>query len=825
MRARSNSADVWLWIRVEWRSRWRSYLLATAVVAVSIAVVLATFTAADRSESAYDRLRAATHSSDVTLYFSDTATDPAAELATVLAMEGVKSAGINTELWVRPLGADLFPYFNLYVSAAEPDNVNSNNVNSVVIIAGRELDPANPDEVVLSERLATDLGVSVGDQLQLETATSDWVNLSFSGETPGPPDGPRVTATVVGIGRSPVDFTRFRVAMHMSPAFVADYAAQVDHSMNIEAKLNTEAMQVLRNGQNPLSHDGIDESLFGENTGTDGALGTVANALRIVGSVGGFAGAVAATLVLARITSLAARDRATYRALGWSRRRHASAISIAVAPWLFAGLIVGLGVGAWASPLARTSLAREIDPSVDAVVIDVSLTLVLAAGAVLVGALVLGLVVRAALSGRRTPVGSGTHVLGLHRPLPVWLGIRHALFGRAERGGRASRGALGLAAVAVIGAVAALVVSASIIRLQDTPRLSGQPPDRIIGGVDLETFDRASALLLDDARVAEFTQIYVSDALSVDPAGSLSVLAYDVRRGGVQLTIVRGRAALASDEITVAPETLTRLHKNVGDLVTLNGWSCPSEKDCVDVRAKYEGEEGQRKLREVQVRSDGEYRIVGEVLLPEGDFKHDDGIALTVEAAEKLVGGIRNDWNSYVRLVAFDWAPDVDAAAADASLKQAGLEVFDTTGGLLPAEVSNLGPVSRLPRLLAGFLGVLGLISLASAMTVSVRLRGRELAVLRALGMTSLGSAVIFAVHTFALFALAVLLGLPVGYAVGGRIWRSIADDINVVASVALPWLGIGAICAVAALGGLAIAAVSGWRVWRIHPARLLRTG
>ena len=232
-----------------------------------------------------------------------------------------------------------------------------------------------------------------------------------------------------------------------------------------------------------------------------------------------------------------------------------------------------------------------------------------------------------------------------------------------------------------------------------------------------------------------------------------------------------------------------------------------------------------QKLREGQVPTSGTFRIVGEILLPEGDFHHDEGMALTVAAAETITGDIRDDWNSFLHFVAFDWAKGVDAVAADATLKTDGLTVNTSGEGFNPAVVTNLARVANLPRLLAVFLGTLALVSLAHALSVSVRLRRREHATLRALGMTSRSTAGIFAAQTFVLVIIALLVGVPVGYALGGQIWRSIATRAKVVVSVALPWSSIGILCAVALAGATMVTVLAGWRVRRQRPAPLLRTG
>ena len=813
--------DVALWARVEWRTRWRSYLLLAGVIGVTVGVMLAALTAADRSETAFARLRSATRATDMTVYSGDAAKDPAAAVASAKSIDGVASAGVETQLAVRPVGVDLVPYYDLYVSAADPSGV-----NSPLIVSGRALNPANPSEVVLSERFAAQLGVKVGDPLPLESATTKWLNVSNSGADPGPLDGPQISATVVGIARSPADFAKFRAVMHLSPSFVTKYGSQVDMRSNVEAKLSDTALHSIATGNNPFqSLGGVDFSPYGDSSATVAALGTIANALRFVGAAATLAGVAAVVIVLLRIVAVTAPDSKTFTALGWTRSRHEQAVVIGAIPWLIIGVLVGLVAGAGLSPHAMASLARRIDPSSNSVIMKTSLVLIVACGAAILSFIVLLASLRVMRSRDREEHSFGARSGGVHRPLSVSLGFRQALFGRAERGGRASRGALAAVTVGVVGAVAALVVGASISRLEKTPRLSGQHLERAIGGENLMSFVKASSVLADDNRVAEFAQIHVSDSFQVDGIAPNGVLIYETRRGDPPLTLLRGRLAQQADEVTFGPTTLSRLHKAVGDEVQLEGWKCLDEGACAEVYRQFDGNERLQKLREIQVPTHRTFRIVGEILLPEGDFHHDEGMALTVSAADSIVGNILDDWNSYLHFVAFDWAKGIDAVAADATMKAAGFAVMVESKELNPAVVTNLARVTNLPALLAVFLGALAFVSLAHALAVSVRLRAHESATLRALGMTSGSAAGIVTAQTFVLVVVALLIGVPVGYALGAQIWRPIATRANVVVSVTLPWSSIGILCAIALAGATMVAVVAGWRVRQQRPAPLLRTG
>src|SRR5207248_5085000 len=101
----------------EGRSRWRSHLVLASVMAATVAAAVATMTAAERSDTAFRRLRTATHASDAIVLHPDTARRPARAVSAVKAVDGVESATAEAELFVRPAGTDYFPDYNLFAIA------------------------------------------------------------------------------------------------------------------------------------------------------------------------------------------------------------------------------------------------------------------------------------------------------------------------------------------------------------------------------------------------------------------------------------------------------------------------------------------------------------------------------------------------------------------------------------------------------------------------------------------------------------------------------------------------------------------------------------
>jgi hypothetical protein len=329
--------------------------------------------------------------------------------------------------------------------------------------------------------------------------------------------------------------------------------------------------------------------------------------------------------------------------------------------------------------------------------------------------------------------------------------------------------------------------------LQTDPTLTGQGAGRVIdSGESVDAFDRGLALLEQDDAVTMLAGIHVIFDVSVAGGDDLPVLAYEIRRGELGASVVRGRLARQRDEVALGPATLVDLGRDVGDTIQLEG-----------------------------SRGTGTYRIVGSVLLPEGDFAHDEGAALATSGVDRLIGDAHDA--GQIHQVLFEWAEDVDVGAAERELAAAGLQVLTNEDALQPATVRNLGEVEALPRYLAVFVGLLSLVALGHALAIAVRLRSRDLVTLRALGMTRGASTGIITSHALTITGVALAAGLPLGLAAGRQIWTPIANGAHVVVHAAWPWSWIGVLVVAAIAAAGALTAVPVWQTLRLRPADRLR--
>src|SRR5207244_4548778 len=127
-------------------------------------------------------------------------------------------------------------------------------------------------------------------------------------------------------------------------------------------------------------------------------------------------------------------------------------------------------------------------------------------------------------------------------------------------------------------------------------------------------------------------------------------------------------------------------------------------------------------------------RVVGQAVFPTGADAYPlaDGAVLSKRAV-----GVLGEGDSFHNL-AIRYRPGADRAAAFARLD--ALDARSDPGNsppdrpAPPSEIEKLRQVESLPKVLAVFLALLGVVALAHALVVGVRRRARDFAVLRTLG-------------------------------------------------------------------------------------------
>jgi ABC-type antimicrobial peptide transport system permease subunit len=176
-------------------------------------------------------------------------------------------------------------------------------------------------------------------------------------------------------------------------------------------------------------------------------------------------------------------------------------------------------------------------------------------------------------------------------------------------------------------------------------------------------------------------------------------------------------------------------------------------------------------------------------------------------------------------------APGADVDAARARLNRVlGPEGFCSSEpdcvrpAERPGDISNYARIRSTVLALAAALGLIALGLLVHVLVSSVRRRRRDFAVLKTIGFKRGQVSAVTAWQATTIAALALVIGIPLGLALGSVLWRLFADQIGVAPDVTWPLVGVVlAIPATILLANL-IAAVPAWLAARTHPATVLRS-
>ncbi len=141
-----------------------------------------------------------------------------------------------------------------------------------------------------------------------------------------------------------------------------------------------------------------------------------------------------------------------------------------------------------------------------------------------------------------------------------------------------------------------------------------------------------------------------------------------------------------------------------------------------------------------------------------------------------------------------------------------------------PGDIANYAEVRATPLVLAGVLLLLGATTLAHGLVTSVARRRRDLAILRALGFVrrQVSATVVWQATTVAL--LSILIGLPLGLALGRSAWILFADWLGVDPDPLVPVVPLVVAVPAAVIGSNLIALLPARAARRIDPAAPLRS-
>lgn len=801
-RRRTGSGEVFAawgtWARASLRGRLVGIVALAILAGATAGLAMAATDGARRSLTAIDRTHDATLQPDALALPSRLGFD-------WTGIEGLPEVDAIALFAITPICAvEVADPFEL-CAAPPADRKGGVDIDVLDVAVGRAPAPDAPDEVLVNGLAAERYDLELGSRLPVSGPTPDQWRLSFEeGIFPETFEGPVVEVEVVGIverlplvdrylgtaegvGEEPVLVT--------SPSFLEVYEfGYVTNAMirlapgSSVADLRAGIAEVTGDPTVPVRDVAQDRARLERSTQVE------ATALALFALAVTAAGLVLIGQAVHRLVQAGVPDAAALPPLGATPTQHRAALAVPGLVTAAIGSLVALLTAVALSPLFPIGLSRRIDLHsgihLDAVVLVVG---TFAAGALGV-AVSWGAAVRAtrARPAPATPswVAAGIRALGL--PLPVDLGSRAALVAGRGRAALPARPALVGAAVGVLGVVAAVTFQAGLDDAAEHPNLAGRTWDLLMylpGGTP-EQEEAAAGMVAGVSADPDVAGTATVTRAGIELGGeTVSAWSFEPAEGRVERAVLSGRMPSSADEATLGASTARSLGVGVHDTVVAS-----------------------------TVSGHTELTVVGIGLLPEqpGHSAYDQGLWVTRDALERIDPPEVDN-----RLAVIDLADGADPDDVMARFHEAELPV---EAPLPISATSNILAVRSLPLVLAAFLVVLAIAALAHSLWSTVSRRRRDLAVLRAIGMTPAQVRVSVASQATAVGVVGLVAGIPLGVLVGRAAWRWVATALPLVYEAPLALV----VVAVLVPAVLVVVNVVGLRpahlAARQRPAEVLRT-
>lgn len=800
--------------RAELRRRWKSWLALAGLIALVGGLVLGAAAAGRRTATAFPRF-VASHGYD----YAVVNTQPMPQLAKLPEVASVTLAripfvGQPTCACTHTINTQDFTLFPL-----------SSHVLSKVVklSAGRMPDQSKPDEVLASFTLQRDFGVHVGSVIKVPFYVRSQEAEALNGV--GTPKGPTIDLHVVGIA---VDELGFVAENGGQGPFYDAYGTQaLARTVLPRAPVGEVSFVRLRHGAGdvPRFASAIARLNSSFTIGLDGTATSVTSSIHpqavgwwVLAVLAGLAGLVVIGQALARQSVIESEDYPTLATLGLLPRQLRRLAMARTATAAVAGAFGAVVVAAALSPLTPVGEARLAEPSTG-FSFD---PLVLLLGALATVAFVVALGAWPAArsvdlrrggdgppSARPSSIVTGLGAAGA--PPSALIGVRHAL----ARGGGRSTVPVGPALFGTVLAVSALcataVFGASLSHLTTTPALFGEVYQFEVAGIaptDQHTVNTLLATLEHDPAVTRIT-LGTSQEISVN-GKTVDTVAGTAIRGPILLSMVNGHFPHRDNQISLGVTTMHQVGAHIGSFVRV---AVPTPTG------------GTHTAR---------FQVVSTVSMP-GDVGSGGlgtGAAMPLPAlfdaacppgpsrpgCEKIVN------QSIVHAVLVGTVPG-RAGRAAAAHYVAAYSVNDSAAGpSTPTSLVNFGEAVNFPLILGAVLALFGAATLLHLLVASVVRRRREVGLLKALGFVNHQVAAVVSWQATTVALVGIVVGIPLGVALGQVAWRVFATDLGAVPSTSVPvWLIVALAAGVLVVANLL--AIAPALAARSRPAgHLLRT-
>ena len=731
------------WVRAARRRHWVGIVVLAVLAGLGLGLASVAFTGARRADTAYDRLRSETLAPDALIGQADAPDDVLAAVAedpSVTALGRFAFVAVAPEPLVPGVTGGAFVALDdaMFVTVYRP-----------LAIEGRLARPEATDEVVVNEAMADAGGFEVGQSVTLTAGFED--------------PQPIGEATVVGVTRGIFDVgaNTGNPSMLLSSAFLEAYPDTVEPggSPVLLARLadGTDGVDEFSAAASAAAGtDVVAGSADDEAIAVERALSVQTIALGVLGLIAGLATLAAAVQALGRLLDASLAEVPVLVELGVRPGQGARLGVLLAIPVIALSPLVAIGVTLAGTPRVPTGFARTVDPSV-----GTHLDPVVLVG--LTAAWVLVMVAEAALAGRRAGRGSRAGVEPVRAvtgslPLRARLGSQAALAPVRARAGAAARSALVAGVVTVAGVVAVATFTASLDRLRDDLTLAGWDFDAVLSGFEPNLDDFRATMsdvgdLEGEPGVAAVSWVSIVEVAveGGDAPMALESYAFDPDAGAVYPTLRTGRPPLSDDEVAVGLDVLRGRGLHLGDQLTLSGTEGRADLEIVGV---------------------GPFPELGN----SGDLS--TSASLTRATAQRI-GATEVGAAALVQL-----EPGTDASVLEAYRGPAEvIEPFES------GRVRNLGEVGATPTVLAVFLAALGLTAVLHSLLRSLRARRHDLAVLTAVGFRRRDLLAISGWQAVTAAAVSLVLGIPLGIAIGRLAWSATAAATGVVEVIVVPGL------------------------------------